>query len=239
MKYILSGLLLLVGLNLFAQKDIYQINVKSLSVHAKADPDSRIVGELKKGDAFVLISVQDNWHEIEFGKKTGFILGPSLNQGEFWTKRAGSAGETTKAICEDFESIYDSKLNNYLQINAGNDRDIVIKLMQQNPGGDKCIRSAYVEAGNEMKIRNIPEGTYYVKVAYGNNWKVTRHNNICYGKFSDSAIYEKGADLFDFSVTKTDNGYQVPSYQLTLEIITNNPDGKVVENQISEEEFNN
>ena len=47
--------------------------------------------------------------------------------------------------------------------------------------------------------------------------------------------------MFDFSIVKTEKGHQVPSYQLTLEIIVDNPDGekKVVENQISEEEFNN
>lgn len=221
------------------KKDIYQINVKTLIVHAKPSPDSRTIGELTKGDVIAILSEANNWYLIEFGKKTGYILGPSLDQGEFWTKGTSSVNEPGRAICKDFENLYDPKLNNYFQINAGKDRDLVIKLMQKNSRGDRCIRSVYVEANSETMIRNIPEGNYYVKVAYGNNWKLIMTNNICYGKFTDNAIYELGEDIFDFHVTKTATGYQVPSYQLTLEIITENADGTTLENQISEEEFNN
>lgn len=220
-------------------QNIYQINVTSLVVHSKANSESKIVGKLNKGDAFVILSVKDDWHEIKFGEKKGYILGPSLNQSEFWTKRASSKDKKTKKVCEDFTNQFDQKLNNYLHLNTGADRDLVIKLMKQSPSGDTCIRSIYIESNSEVKIKNIPEGNYYVKAAYGNNWKLNNINGICYGKFENEAIYEKGADLFDFNIVKTEKGYQVPSYQLSLEIITNNPDGKVVENQISEEEFNN
>lgn len=220
-------------------KEIYQINVKHLNVHAKANQKSKVVGELKMGDAIVILSEEDNWYEIEFGKKNGYILGPSLDQEEFWTKRLTATNLPTKAVCEDFEKQVDLKLNNYLQINTGKGRDVVIKLMKKRGSSDQCIRSIYVDANSEKKIRNIPEGIYYVKVAYGNNWKLANTNNICYGKFTNNAIYEKGEDLYDFSVTKTSNGYQVPSFQLTLEIITDNPDGMSLENQISEEDFNN
>lgn len=220
-------------------QDIYQINVNSLVVHNKPDADSKVIATLKKGDAFVILSISDNWHEIKFGKKEGYILGPSLNQDEFWSKRATSNNAPTKETCDDFTPLHNYDLNNYFQINAGSDRDIVVKLMKQSKSDDICIRSTYIDANTETKIRNIPEGIYYVKVAYGNNWKIRNINSVCYGKFETNAIYEKGADLFDFKVVKTESGYQVPSYQLTLEIITDNPDGKVVENQISEEEFNN
>jgi len=221
-------------------QDVYQINVKTLVVHSKPEAESKVVGELKKGDAFVILSVNKEWHEIKFGKKTGFILGPSLNQSEFWTKRVAATEKDIKGVCDDFTPKYNYDLNNYFQLNAGEGRDIVVKLMKKNNGGkDECIRSVYVEANSELKIRNIPEGVYYVKVAYGNGWELRNINSICYGKFEQDAIYEKGVDLFDYNVVKTDKGHQVPSYQLTLEIISNNPEGKVVQNQISEEEFNN
>jgi len=241
MRSILVTFLVYITTFAFIQaQDVYQINVKSLVVHSKPKAESKVVGELKKGDAFVIISVNNEWHEIKFGTKTGFILGPSLNQSEFWTKRVASTEKDAKGVCNDFTPKYNYDLNNYFQFNAGEGRDIVVKLVKKNNGGtDECIRSIYVEANSELKIRNIPEGVYYVKVAYGNAWSLRNINAICYGKFEENAIYEKGADLFDFSVVKTDKGHQVPSYQLTLEIISNNPDGKVVENQISEEEFNN
>ncbi|MDH5474860.1 MAG: SH3 domain-containing protein [Cyclobacteriaceae bacterium] len=240
MRFLSFFLILMIASIAYGQnQDVYQINVKSLVVHSKSNSDSKVIGRLNKGDAFIILSAKDDWHEIKFGGKTGYILGPSLNQSEFWTKRASSKEVTTKMICEDFTEQYDQKLNNYLQVNAGADRDLVIKLIKHSSSNDDCIRSIYVEAGGEVKIRNIPEGKYYVKVAYGNNWKIDTINGICYGKFDSNAIYEKGADLFDFNIVKTEKGHQVPSYQLTLEIITNNPEGKVVENQISEEEFNN
>ena len=239
------GLVLIVFMSSIAfgqSQDIYQINVKSLVVHSKPEAKSKVIAKLSKGDAFVILSIKDNWHEIKFGKKTGYILGPSLNQNEFWSKRASSnSNAPTKEICDDFTPKHNYDLNNYFQLNAGADRDIVVKLMKKSSSKDICIRSLYVEANEEVKMRNIPEGLYYVKVAYGNNWKLRDINNICYGKFEANAIYEKGVDLFDFSVIKTEKGHQVPSYQLALEIIVDNPDGvkKVVENQISEEEFNN
>ena len=242
MKQILTIITVFICSYLSAQtNDIYKLHVKNLIVHDGPSEESKTIGELKRGDAIVILAEErDNWYQIQFGKKKGYILGPSLDQEEFWTLQVTANKGPTKAVCEDFENLYDPKLNNYLQINTGDGRDVVIKLMQKNASGSKCIRSIYIDANSETKIRNIPEGKYYVKVAYGNRWSLDISNNICYGKFNDNAIYEKSEEIYDFHITKTANGFQVPSYQLTLEIISDNKEGEsTLDNQISEEDFNN
>lgn len=193
--------------------------------------------QLNKGDQVVIVSEVGDWYEIKFNKKTGYIQGPTLNQTEFWTKKIDKSASF--ANCENITPKYDYDLNNFLELQVGTNTDAVVKLMKVDGSDEICYRIAHLLAGSVFKIRNIPQGKFYLKIAYGSKWKQGVINGICYGKFTMNPVYERGSEVFDFSVVKTEKGYQVPSYSVSVDILLSEEETSDQSNKISEEEFNN
>ena len=51
-------------------------------------------------------------------------------------------------------------------------------------------------------------------------------------------MYEKGSDVMDFNVQQTYDGYNIPSFQLQLDVISTNNQNTFDSQNISENEFN-
>ncbi len=119
--------------------------------------------------------------------------------------------------CSIFMPRYDFDLNNSLHISVGNQYDAVIKLVNQVT--KKSIRYIYIKKGSSFEIRNIPQGKYFLKTAYGNNWMEKKTGSGCVGAFADNAVYIESSEILDFSLTYTANGYRSPSYTLMLDIL--------------------
>lgn len=149
--------------------------------------------------------------------------------------------EETSIINGEFPSCYNftpqkSDIDNYLEVYVGSGTDVAIKLMNQQT--EKCIRFTYINSGSKYRIRNIPEGKYYLKIAYGKDWFSRVENGQCIGKFIRNAIYEKGDEIMDFTLQYVSDGYNVPSYQLKLDVIASNTMNTFNTEHISEDEFN-
>lgn len=129
-----------------------------------------------------------------------------------------------------------SKIDNYLEVHVGGGTDVAIKVM--NLYTDKCIRYVFINSGSTYKIRNIPEGTYYLKIAYGKDWFSKVEGGKCVGKFIRNPMYEKGKDIMDFNLKYTSDGYSIPSFQLELDVISTNKMNTFSSQNISENEFN-
>lgn len=138
--------------------------------------------------------------------------------------------------CYGLENQIEITKNN-LDIKVGNNSDVVIKLI--NFENDKCIRNVYIKSDSNYIIKNIPEGIFYLKIAYGKDWISKSFNSdfSCYGKFLTNAVYEKSDDIMNFYNKKTNKGIEIPSYSLNLDInldgMTNTTNTKI----INEEEF--
>ena len=83
--------------------------------------------------------------------------------------------------CYNFKPKSDKSIDNNLEINVGGGTDVVVKLM--NVKSEKCIRYVFINSGSSYQIRNIPQGVYYLKIAYGKEWLSKIENNQCLGKF--------------------------------------------------------
>ena len=129
-----------------------------------------------------------------------------------------------------------SSINNYLEVHVGGGTDVAIKVMNLNT--DKCIRYVFINSGSTYKIRIIPEGTFYLKIAYGKDWFSKVENGQCVGKFLRNPMYEKGDDIMDFNLQHTSDGYNIPSFQLKLDVIATNTMNTFSSQNISENEFN-
>ncbi len=157
-----------------------------------------------------------------------------------WEKKTYKSGATPKSF--NFKGKFDYKLDNYLKIEVGDNTDVVVKLykMGKTEKEDRCIRVTYINSTSTQFIRNIPEGEYYLKIAYGKDWRENVKDGKRYGTFTKNALYEKGQDILDFRAVKTDRGINVPSYNLSLDLLSNGGQGYGNEDQdnISPEQFN-
>ncbi len=128
-----------------------------------------------------------------------------------------------------------STIDNYLEVHVGGGTDVVIKVM--NIQTNKCVRYVFINSHSTFNIRNIPEGRYYLKIAYGKEWLSKVENGQCIGKFIRNPIYEKGNNLMDFNLLYTSDSISIPSFQLKLDV-TGDILNTFSSQNISESEFN-
>ena len=107
-----------------------------------------------------------------------------------------------------------------------------------NLNTEKCVRYVFINSGSTYTIRNIPEGRYYLKIAYGKNWLSIVENGQCIGKFIRNPMYEKGEDIMDFNIKNTAQGYSIPSFKLELDVLSTGVNNSFNSKNISESEFN-
>lgn len=128
-------------------------------------------------------------------------------------------------------------VNNHLEVNVGSGTDVAIKVI--NLETEKCVRYVFINSKSSYTIRNIPEGKYYLKIAYGKNWMTKDLKNTCLGKFIRNPMYEKGTDIMDFNRVIDMNGVSIPSFKLSLDVISTDISNSFNSHNITEGEFNN
>jgi len=154
---------------------------------------------------------------------------------EEWKSESMSNGDVPKCIKHNPK--YNFTLNNFLRIKVGGKCDAIIKLINYNTG--ECIRIVFVKANNEYEMKYIPEGKYYVKVAFGNDYKVLIDSFGCQGRFFNNTTFFQGTEILDYFLIKIGNKIQVPSYEIILETKTKDKKNRFNTEKITEEEFYN
>ena len=252
MKKALSTLLLLLALSTLVSaqtNEQYLVNSKTLNMRSGPGKEYGIITSLSMGDVVTLIEKNKNgWWSVDFDGTQGFISSSFLKIDPYsgWEKKNYQSGVTPE--CENVTPKYDYGLDNYLRINVGSGTDVVVKLMKKGSYEDECIRIVYVRSGDTYEIKNIPEGRYYVKIAYGKDYRKKIVDNMCYVKFLKSAQYEKGSEILDFyKIKQADErigkniyeNWSIPSFELSLNVImTKETKSTFKSDDISESEFN-
>jgi hypothetical protein len=151
--------------------------------------------------------------------------------------------------CENIRPEFDESAMNRLVIKSGYNADVVVKLMNMD---DICVRISYIRAGDSYTMKNIPLGTYYLKTAYGKDYRQSIENDQCKVRFLRNPIYQKGDQLLSFRKvnlgksyegTKVYDNYNYTSYELELDVdlkrsILSDKD-KFNTKKITEKDFNN
>jgi len=140
-----------------------------------------------------------------------------------------------KPDCIFVESKFDDRLDNFLKIDASGSSDLVIKMVNSNT--KECIRSVFINGGDTYFIKNIPQGIYHLKIAFGYDWAIKSEGEFCFAKFLRDVHYEEGTDQLDFNVIKNDNEIQTPSFELILKTRKNSRNNEFESENISEDEF--
>lgn len=104
--------------------------------------------------------------------------------------------------------------DNYFDIQIGTGCDVAVKIVDAST--DKSIRYVYVPENTTENIQMIPQGKYYLKLAYGNDWmEFDNGDGSLSGKFTRNVSYDKSIDIFDFGKK---NSSSIVSYVLQINI---------------------
>ena len=242
MKKLLLILLLLAITSLASAQinERYLVNSKTLNMRSGAGKEFEIIATLSMRDEVTVLDKNDNgWWLVDYDGTEGYVFSKILIIDPYfgWDQKSYESGETPE--CENVDPQYDTKLDNFLRINVNTTTDVVVKLMKKNENDDICIRIVYIRSNETFSIINVPEGKYYLKIAYGTDWRQSIVDNKCYGKFMENSNYEIGKQVLDFNLIKKYNGYTVPSFQLSLSVVVKKgTKSTFVSNKISEAKFN-
>ena len=150
-----------------------------------------------------------------------------------------------------FKPMVDKKSGAWLLLSLTGSTDAIVKLkcMRGNrpQADDHVARVVYITNGEKYRIEKIPEGMYYIEVAYGNlYYKKKKKKKMC--RFMEDNYFVRLREVLDFNVQKEmlDDGRTkvvTPRYELDLKLnVTNHQlddeGSRIVENtKISEDEF--
>ena len=251
---ILALLLLGLGPVLFAQQpgDVCVVAAKQLNMRTGPGTGHPVVMGLQFGQPVLFIEKADeSWWKVKLDEIEGFVSAKYLSIDSTlkpediigWEKVSIFSG--SKPDCYNIKPEHDREMDNFLKVNIGTHTDVVIKLIEQTT--DQCIRIVYINSNDSYHIRHIPEGDYYLKIAYGQDLRKKIIDGQCYVKFLRNPLYEKGEDILDYHVkvttTQVKDGvyenYSIPSYELWLDMVWGNPQNNFNSTEISEGEFNN
>lgn len=154
-----------------------------------------------------------------------------------YTKVSMKNGNMTE--CSGIKPIYDNSISTKLIISAQM-TDVAVKIINYETA--KCIRFVFVNDGTTYTVKGIPEGKYYLKIAYGNDWEVKEGDPICKGHFSSHSSYKKDYSTYDFNKVYQDDGrVSIPYYTLKLyrTYTSDNSESNSAGSSISETDFNN
>ena len=241
-KIILIFLFFSTALSAIIAQDSEQYVVASptLTMRSGDSKENSIVATLSKNDAVQILKTDPNgWSHVDFNGTQGYVISQFLKKrsNEGWISRKYQSGDTPE--CDSKSATYDTNLDNHLKITVNSYSDVVLKLMKIDQKGDICIRTVYIESGDFMLIRNIPEGKYYLKIAYGTDWREKKVGGNCVGRFVENAQYELGKERLNYKVIQLGDRLDVPSYALSLGMKAKpGVDATFNTNHISEAEFN-
>jgi hypothetical protein len=192
------------------------------------------------GDKGANLSLLDVLNSNDYRPNSGDILTTST----FWSNSNYKNGNNPG--CYNYIAAYSDSLDNELQVKVGSNADVVIKLV--NFETNLCIRYVYIRKGTTFAIDNIPEGKYYLKIAYGSDWRLIIIDGQCIGRFILKPLYRRGEQILDFNKVYTGTvregnyeykNYVIPSFTLFLDVIYSDVNTNIFPtNEISESEFN-
>ncbi|MDQ3046880.1 MAG: DnaJ domain-containing protein [Bacteroidota bacterium] len=134
------------------------------------------------------------------------------------------------------EEVYEVSSKNNIVINNSHESEAVVCLVENKPPF-KTIRNQYMNFGTSFKFNNIPDGSYFLKIYFGREWKKgkTLLTTTITGGFSNDIAFAKlntGKDAFIMKQGKVGNSTVYSSYEIDIY-----PYKIPVENVITGEEF--
>lgn len=127
------------------------------------------------------------------------------------------------------KGIYNNSTGNKFIIKNSNSTDAVVLLVNAYSG--RKVRNEFIRKGSTFSMTGVPNGTYYLEWASGNNWSPYKKVGNLTGGFQSKSSFTKTRDRADWMAV---SGYQ--EWTVTLYAVEG---GDVESESLTENEFGN
>lgn len=127
------------------------------------------------------------------------------------------------------KGIYNNSSGNEFVIKNSNSTDAVVLLVNANTG--RKTRNEYIRKGNTFTMTGVPNGTYYLEWASGNDWNPNLKVGRLKGGFQTNKSFTKTRDRSDWM--------NVPGYMQWTVTLYSVPGGDVESENLTANEFGN
>lgn len=148
-----------------------------------------------------------------------------------WSQNAPESGDMDETY--GIKPIYGIQ-DNYFDIHIGEGSCVAVKIV--NAESNQPVRYVYVPEGETVTVNQIPQGMYYLKLAYGKDWMECDEDSVRRGKFTRNVFYEKSASAYDFG---RKNSQSLINYTLEINVVNGDATHGFKTVAITEEEFEN
>ncbi|MDG2332143.1 MAG: DnaJ domain-containing protein [Flavobacteriales bacterium] len=127
---------------------------------------------------------------------------------------------------------YDKSSYNKIEFKNSQNYDAIVCLVDVQT--NKTIRNEFISAQNNFEMNKVPNGTFYLKVFFGNEWNpflIIENTEIqgCFEKDLDLSVYNAKEDWFIMTQTESSKGINYSTYEVTLYPVSNgNMKGKTI-----------
>lgn len=211
-------------------KNNFQFN--NLKTKPKHKPEERYQVLVSVGIALLLLYFVISYNvskDKKAEKKALPITEEMSNQIEKLLKSKQQENQVSEPMINNFDSpytkyfgpeVYLEGSKNNIQISNSNYSEAVVCLVE-NKKPYKTIRNQYINVGGTFKMNEIPNGDYFIKVFYGNNWDtaITFLQNKFRGGFKEQIAFIKilnGNNAFKMNHDSRGLSSSFSSYELLL-----------------------
>lgn len=127
------------------------------------------------------------------------------------------------------KGLYNNSSGNEFVIKNSNSTDAIVLLVNAFTG--RKVRNEFIRKGSTFSMTGVPNGTYYLEWASGNNWSPNKRVGKLTGGFQTDVSFTKTRDRNDWM---TVSGYE--QWTLTLYAVQG---GDVESENLTENEFGN
>lgn len=218
----------------------FVVTSKTLAMRDREGKGYEVLTTLVKNDVVTLLKKNSSgWWNVSYKGVKGYVPSQFLAIKQVNASTSTNYKSGDLVICDNENFAYDYNLDNHLKVLVDYSSDVVLKLVQKRPEGDVCIRTVFIESSDFVLIRNIPEGKYYLKIAFGENWQQKTIDGECYGVFTENARYEIGKQQLNYKVIQFSDRVDIPSYSLSLGVkAKEDAPSSFTSFTISQDEFN-
>ncbi|WP_025742378.1 M56 family metallopeptidase [Aquimarina pacifica] len=160
--------------------------------------------------------VYTSCNESEVKKQKTEIENKNETQTDIVPKLSSKRQNKQEPKCPNQNASYDKNLDNFLKVTSGKNAEVILDIVSIE--NLKSVRAIHLDRNQTYYVRNIPSGKYKVQVAYGEEYNEKMVNGTCKAFFENEKFTEEGNDILDFYSVKTEKGFNVPSYNLLLDL---------------------
>lgn len=195
---------------------------ETVKMHRGPGANHKAYGAVKKGSLVDVLAKKSEWSHVVFHgvdykgvacDYEGYVMSKYLSffEVEDVSKYAKvdepqQSMELTEIGCESITPEIDSTSKSVFEIHAESaNYNSIVKMVRLSDS--KCVRMAFVKAGDVFVVKNVPYGTYCLKILSGNDLrKKNDDKGRCILSFAENSVCEKPSDKFSFYRETAESG---------------------------------